>query len=90
MKLTHEINSRIAADKFKKKDKAVIVEVFNSMLKGDSLEAYGAKAELAETQIKELCASAALEISKLVLSLANCFVGLFNLVCSNALSCSTS
>lgn len=59
MKLTHEINSRIAADKFKKKDKAVIVEVFNSMLKGDSLDTYGAKAELAETQIKELCASAA-------------------------------
>lgn len=59
MKLTHEINSNIAADKFKKKNKAVIVEVFNSMLKGDSLDSFGEKAPVAEAKIKELCASAA-------------------------------
>lgn len=59
MKLAHEINSRQAADKFKKKNKAVIVEVFNAMLQGESLDSFGKNAEVAEDRIKELCASAA-------------------------------
>ncbi len=58
MKLTHEINSNMAADKFKTKNKSVMVEVFNAMLKGDSLDSFSTKGTAAEAQIKELCAKA--------------------------------